>query len=993
MALTVDATYRDYNTAGVPASGDFKPKKPEIRALLKQIQNAGGMSVTRNTYTALAGVTPPTENYMGIVLDDADPELNGYYSRVDAAWVWERGFPDTFGQVTLAGSGTVQTGSVAAGVNPGDLLVYFAVVGTENTGAMTLAISGETARDVVNASGAALSAGEWTGVVLFFLNSDGDYQLINDAGAAAAAAASATAADAAADRAEAAVSTTLVSTLAEFQAAIRGTSSIHLAPSLTSITLVSADVPYLLDTLHLIRADVLTDINLPAGVFTTTTGDIAHVSDSNANLRIIGAAPVETTLSSVASVSGSTSDWDIVLNVADATGIAVGDVLKLSEVGPTPHVSGDNSVLLRARILSNELSMPVVNTGAITCVASTGTATFAGPFTYGPLSTFFAVNDLLHVKGQTVRVTAVNDGPGTLTVTPGWSIAVTSSRGFWHSIPNSGTIETSGSSTTVTGTGTAFTTEANVGDMLLVEGEMVEITAIASNTSLTIAKASTITAGTYYSIITPGVLHEGAHEVTAVVANAVTVKNRSYVKPPVNKVTTGGVAAIKTVLKNTGTGDGLVFDQEGALAWLDQVAIDGDRTNSSKVGIAMNGRVSAGAFGDITQHGYRSTMMGGPNLAILDWGRNVFMGHGCIFNGRRSANSGALSIGFWQMEGSYANLRRAVISGALSIGHAVNSGAGALITETRFIGNGNDGLRRDNGGNVYGEIPFAWGNAAMGFRVSGVGAFSINEGVSIGNLLSGVYFDRLNGGKIDRVLVGGNRREGVESLYSTFSAQGTWVAGTSGTAGTGVGMVLTGGTVSASDAAIIGCKATGVTLTKRAYCDLTDAYIKRNLVGSVSATGFATEVVLSTAKLDLLTVGTGGVAYTSGATITSSLAGVERVNEVQDSGSAVWDGAATAYGVNGLIIDGGSEMTFYKKGTVTHDFSSVPAGGVSSTTVAVTGALTTGHHANANSNSLSTSLILTARVTAADTLTILAHNPTTGAIDPGNATLSWSVWG
>lgn len=206
MAESVDVVYRDHNTAGVPASGDYKPKKPEIRALLKQIQNSGGMSVTRNTFTALSGVTPPTENYMGVVLDDTDPTKNGYYSRVAAAWVWERGFPDTFAKLTLAGTGAARTATVGGGVNPADIEVFFASVNADNTGAITLAVSGGTARDVVNAAGNPLAAGEWTGVVMFFLNEDGDYQLINDAGAAAAAAASATAADEDADRAEAAAS-------------------------------------------------------------------------------------------------------------------------------------------------------------------------------------------------------------------------------------------------------------------------------------------------------------------------------------------------------------------------------------------------------------------------------------------------------------------------------------------------------------------------------------------------------------------------------------------------------------------------------------------------------------------------------------------------------------------------------------------------------------------------------------------------------------------
>lgn len=42
MAEDIDVVYRDYNTPGVPSSGDYDPEKPRIRKLLKEI--AGGTS-------------------------------------------------------------------------------------------------------------------------------------------------------------------------------------------------------------------------------------------------------------------------------------------------------------------------------------------------------------------------------------------------------------------------------------------------------------------------------------------------------------------------------------------------------------------------------------------------------------------------------------------------------------------------------------------------------------------------------------------------------------------------------------------------------------------------------------------------------------------------------------------------------------------------------------------------------------------------------------
>lgn len=200
MSQTIDQVYSDFNVQGVPASGEKKPSKAEIRALLKMIQNSGGQSVTRNTLTALNGVTPPNENYMGVVLTGAGA---GYYSRVAGAWVFGRPFPDTMAGVTLSGTGTAQTGTLNPGVDPGSVLVFFAEVTTPNTGPLALTIGG-VQRDVLNAAGNPLSPGEWTGGVMFRINPAGKFQLINEAGAAIAAAGSATFADGRANDADAA---------------------------------------------------------------------------------------------------------------------------------------------------------------------------------------------------------------------------------------------------------------------------------------------------------------------------------------------------------------------------------------------------------------------------------------------------------------------------------------------------------------------------------------------------------------------------------------------------------------------------------------------------------------------------------------------------------------------------------------------------------------------------------------------------------------------
>ncbi len=185
MAETIDFVFRDFNTPGLPGSGEYEPEKPRIRRLLRQIQGGSGQSVTAPTLAALQAITPPAETYLGIVLNDPDPTVNGYYYREDGEWVYGRGFPDTFAEMVLTGGASSQVGVVDAGVNPADVEIFWADVQTENDGPLLL-----NGIPVLNLAGNPLAAGEWTGVVLF-VNSGDHWQLIIDAGAAASAAQSA----------------------------------------------------------------------------------------------------------------------------------------------------------------------------------------------------------------------------------------------------------------------------------------------------------------------------------------------------------------------------------------------------------------------------------------------------------------------------------------------------------------------------------------------------------------------------------------------------------------------------------------------------------------------------------------------------------------------------------------------------------------------------------------------------------------------------------
>lgn len=161
MSQTIDGVYRDFKTAGVPTSGEHEPPKPEIRALLKQIQNSSGMSVTRNTKAALENITPPNENYMGVVLTG---EGAGYYSRVGGAWVFGRGFSDTLARLEVVG-GTPNAiiAEAATGVAPGDVGAFIIDITEANTAAVTISINGGPYISVLSVDGDDYEPGEFVG--------------------------------------------------------------------------------------------------------------------------------------------------------------------------------------------------------------------------------------------------------------------------------------------------------------------------------------------------------------------------------------------------------------------------------------------------------------------------------------------------------------------------------------------------------------------------------------------------------------------------------------------------------------------------------------------------------------------------------------------------------------------------------------------------------------------------------------------------------------
>jgi hypothetical protein len=722
----------------------------------------------------------------------------------------------------------------------------------------------------------------------------------------------------------------------------------RLPASLTSMTLTEAEVPAFLAGFHLVEPGDNTEIILPEMTASVSTENIFKFAQRSGLLTIRGAAPGITSLTSVASVTGSAFNWDVVLIVADGSVVQPGNVLKLWNVGPLPSLSGDNAFLLRSKPIDNEVFTPHVRIGGMTITAGTNTATF----TAGTLSDHIETGWLFHRGNQTNVATGINDGTRTITFQDNWTVGAAGETCYLVTKPGIGSATLSGPqpSNILDFANGITATQLNIGDLILVRGMSVKITNIIDSNTVELSHAVSFTGGAPYSIVTPGTLHEGGWLVTAVSGNQVTVKNRCAVKPPVNNVAGGEVIAIKTVLHQTTTGDGAFPVSNGAVLNLEDIALRGSYTSAGSHGIAGNGRDPI--YGP-TQSGVASLVTLGYKTAVIDFGRNYYGTYGCVLNARGTMWTGARETNVWADIGSDVNLRHCVAAGALS-GDGIRYGAGTTgkTTETRANGNYDEGFQTFMGAENYGEIPYTTGNLGMGARIQG-GQADCGQAVSVLNGLSGIYISEPGGNvKMPNSIIMGNLRDGIETdKLTTVDADGSFISGCAGATGPGY----------------------AINANNRSVVSANKISAGGNKLGLRAANG---------AQID---------AHNMAPVL--SVAGVVRANEFDLKGSIIRTSEALSTGVSALAINGGSVLSFFKVVTTVFNFPLIVAGGTQTTTVAVSGASATSMVAMVNSNSPSSGVTFSAQITSSGTVTVTAENNSGADIDPGNATITVVVLG
>jgi hypothetical protein len=164
MTQTAAEVFRDYETAGVPASGSHQPVKAEIRALLGMYEQLfGSIGLGYATFAQLAADLNHDANTLAIVYGDPTPALNGIYVKSGASgsgsWIRVGDTPNDLIRLTVTGgtaNAIVATATETPTV-PGDKL-YLLTPTAANTGPATINVNGTGAAAIRNALGSSLAA-------------------------------------------------------------------------------------------------------------------------------------------------------------------------------------------------------------------------------------------------------------------------------------------------------------------------------------------------------------------------------------------------------------------------------------------------------------------------------------------------------------------------------------------------------------------------------------------------------------------------------------------------------------------------------------------------------------------------------------------------------------------------------------------------------------------------------------------------------------------
>jgi hypothetical protein len=698
--------------------------------------------------------------------------------------------------------------------------------------------------------------------------------------------------------------------------------------------------------LHLM-CDLLT-INFAAGQYTFSQATNFNVVNAD-KLRIVGAAPVTTTITSIDSVTGSSGAYAVTANVADATNIVVGDVVLIKDVEPSANLPVASSP---ARPAKGALKLQFFNAGSATLSLSSTSGSISQP----TLTNVVANGDLLLADGRIKAVSSVSSNAFAIDATHAPPKAYTGKQ-YWYSMRESERGVVSVSGTAVTGVNTQFTNDANVGDIIAFNGGgMRQIVAINSDSSLTLSHSHPAVSAITYGIVAAGETHDGAWVVTNVVGNAVTWTNtfKKNYGPPKNLVVGGSVVCLKTIFVYSATSG---FTVNGGSYTFKQIGLRGPAITAT-VGIDLRGA---------------SSENGAHVIASDNVGVNGF-GYGCWL----STNAGLqANNSFWcgqhfrscNVAGGEARLQGAVIAGAGGIGVLVSEGAFARLAATKIHGCSLQGLRMEVGGSTWADFAvIGHNNADNVLMVGGVSAHLVGLRSSCAGG-AGVFGQNGGYGRASGALLLCNDNDGTGLFHAQMECNQLMA----------VGNKLNGATVSRGDysfeAASFGYNGgEGLLALRNASVSATTAsQFVGNANNGVSVTSIA-RVFAENAGFSLNATASAS-AVSGGQLLVPNYEGTNNFSPVLNKTIA-----------SGAYIADQTSRPDILSGSKAHNFGSISAGAVSTTTVAVANAGTSDAASVSYNGSDVTGLVVTARVSAPDEVTVYAANISAAPITVSNRT-------
>lgn len=469
-----------------------------------------------------------------------------------------------------------------------------------------------------------------------------------------------------------------------------------LISNTTSITLQdSQQVQKVLSTLS--RLNITSSsftINLPSGHHPISTKTVVR-SSNNSKIILRGVGPVETSITSISSVTGSAGAWTVTAVVSNAAGIEVGDTICVRGVTPGVQLPGTYT----GRPPIGALQMQFFQNGELSLNGTTGSVTGS------TLPTYVSSGDFLIADGKVKRMLNITASGFTVDSTNAPPIAY-SGRQYWYTMRPSaaGTVTVSG--TTVTGTSTTFLSRVNAGDLIAFMGYGIrKIASVDSDTQLTLtAGHPTISTGVSWGVITAGEMHEGAWTVTAVSGNQVTWVNTSRTSygPPAKLINGGNIYALKTNLVYTGTTG---------------FSVDGSLLEVNNIGIIGSGGSATVAF-DLRENDRPGQVKLGTRVGVVGFHYGSRLSSGSTLQAT-STHWGGQTTRCIDAAGGEARIGSACITGVSGIGVFVGEGAYARMSDTRVNACSLQGLRMEVGGSVWADFSVIGHNTATNVLVVG----------------------------------------------------------------------------------------------------------------------------------------------------------------------------------------------------------------------------------------------------------------------------------